>query len=325
MKQLLDRFLNRTPSAATGAETSAAPDETKKRTVAALEQATMHDRLGPAKHLLALAMTDAGLREYLTANKDAADTLTYCYYRFSSREIPAELQYVAHEMSKVLKGYAVELDGRENVNGIRKLIRSHLAGFRGTEETISLFKSENTATLLDKMRSTLEQIEAREEDYISREKSNHLLQELGMFLQNHYSVDSYLSYDSKPNGKPWSDAVKFALSYLSSEVPLDRIRLDQLTGHLRKTTIREDGEDVLKSGEYSTERENEIQIQLFVADVQQETLNYGLEMLTKKMSGVVETVQATLIERFKTRHAEYWSPLKERVQKLTANSVEISL
>lgn len=324
---LLDRFLNRgSGEAAKAADTSPVTSDAKHRAMGALERVTMHDQLGPARHLLALTLTDAGLQEYLSQNSDAADAIEYCYYRFSQQEIPTELKYMRNEFFKILDGYAVELLGKGNVNGVRKLLRNHLRGFRGTESAVSFFSEEHTARLLSRMKDVLDLIEKREEDYISEVKADHLLENLGMFVQNHYSTASYLYYDSKPQDRNgWSDETKFALSYLISPVPLDRSRLDLLASYVRKTTAKEGGESELDDESYTPERKNEIQAQLFSADIQQETLVHGLQVLEDKMAGLSEAVRKTLRSRFERRHLEYWAPLKERVQKLTASNIDISL
>lgn len=91
-----------------------------------------------------------------------------------------------------------------------------------------IFQPQNNDQLLGQLATAVKTINEKEEQYISFKKADFLLQELGLFIQNHCSIDSYLFYD-KSRKEDWSESTKFALSYLSSDVPLDKLRMNQLS------------------------------------------------------------------------------------------------
>ncbi len=109
------------------------------------------------------------------------------------------------------------------------------------------------------------------------------------------------------DGKNWSQGTKFALSYLSSDVPLDNLRLELLINIL---------------SEIPSEKEENYfpKAYRFAMKVEDETLAYGLNLLSRKTKDLKNTVRDTLRDRFTERHAMYWFSLKDRVYSLTYNS-----
>lgn len=165
---------------------------------------------------------------------------------------------------------------------------------------LDLFLSQNNELLLGRLQSAVKIINEKEEDYITLKKADFLLQELGLFIQNHCSMDSYLFYD-KSREADWSSSTKFALNYLSSEVPLDKFRMNQLGKLIEETSLPPDMESIISKA-YQ-----------FAANVEDETLSYGLSILQAKTKNLTTPVRETLRDRFTQRNMEYWDMLTERV------------
>lgn len=281
-------------------------DEVKEQLYSVLNLSSIHAKLGPVQHLLALSFSPENLKAYIRSNKEAADILLYCYSRFTNQPIPPELHYAGHKINKVIKEYGMELIGK-NTGWIRNMIRVHLKKYKVGWPMHDLFQPQNNDMLIEQLANAVKTINEKEEHFISFKKADFLLQELGLFIQNHCSTDSYLFYD-KSREEDWSDSTKFALSYLSSDVPLDRLRMNQLSKLI---------EEMPQSNTWDG-------VSTFVAHIEEETLGYGLALLQAKTKNLTTPVRETLRDRFTERHIAYWRWLKERVTHLT-NQPNITL
>jgi len=195
---LLDRFLQRNRSS----QVSEAPttfvllDKVRERASTALDTFSGDKELGILQHLIFLDHSDQELKAYLLQNKEAADLIFYCHHRFNGKRIPAELHYIHGKIVEVVQSYGSRILGQKN-SGIRNLVKMHLKINKGSSRTKVLFDSKNNDILLERLREVVKMISEKEEHYISLKKADFLLQELGLFEQNHYSTNSYLCYDQK--------------------------------------------------------------------------------------------------------------------------------
>jgi hypothetical protein len=177
---------------------------------------------------------------------------------------------------------------------------------KGDAKMRVIFDAKNNGLLLERLGSIFNIITKREDNYISVQKADFLLYELGLFEQNHCSTNSYLCYDRKDRGA-WSKGTKFALTYLSSNIPLDSVRLG-LFAKILSGMPEEEGVSTF-SKSYK-----------FAVDVEEETLVYGMDILERSTRKLSKATRETLRDRFTERHAVFWKSLKDRAGNLLVDS-----
>jgi hypothetical protein len=99
------KFKKRPPETSAEPTTFIMVDQVKERAKTALESVPANEQLGVLQHLLIISHSDDDIRDHLMRNKEAADLILYCHYRFHGKPIPAELHYLHRKILEVVQNY----------------------------------------------------------------------------------------------------------------------------------------------------------------------------------------------------------------------------